>query len=461
MEIFWTLNSYKAILFLVKTKTSRARWERNWNHFITDTWKTEHVDWSDRTQIYTAVVPFSRKEYIGETIVGLEGRGGSHQRDAAAGKMLLLYKYMRKMGPERFVWFPLKTWRDVPGRDNTKAAVPKVTRLQEEASFIFERQATLNKVGRTGSSDEANEQGDRLIVCRRLRDRQLMKFRTPSPTPHIVSETPYRRRTLPQHLIGVATRLGRRPLKVLPNFNELLVVRRVLSFNHGRVIQLIRLIQTVLDATTGSIALFNLKLILRQVDRINVTQLTLRNPIFSIPKCESLIVSWCKKWVRRWSTAETTTLLYLKISASKSPSTMGILDSTYTWSAKSWGDFSCPCPTLNLKDERMVEGHAWISLKEWLEEKRGVAFPRGFTLRSKLVPDQRKMLGLLQNAFDQQETKMKARFESRSFQTPTKPFPSLPSTKIKTMWGSWIRKRQFPITATGKFSACPEPTHDH
>lgn len=71
-QMFWQLNSLKTALLLLRCSISRCTWEKRWFKDVTGHWANQPIDWSARDLVYTGVVPFSRREYHGETSIGFE-----------------------------------------------------------------------------------------------------------------------------------------------------------------------------------------------------------------------------------------------------------------------------------------------------------------------------------------------------------------------------------------------------
>ena len=124
-----------------------------------------------RHLVYAAILPVSNQTYIGETTLGLERRMQAHVRQTmmVAGRMRL-NQVMSKLGGQRLVFVPIKVWSE---------DTPKIQRLFLEGQYIWTWNPSLNDRGKGDGvgQDSLAKFGEFLLLGKRKRTRQLMKFR--------------------------------------------------------------------------------------------------------------------------------------------------------------------------------------------------------------------------------------------------------------------------------------------
>jgi len=91
LDLFWTLNGYKASVLLNRLRSAQTRWEKSFYQFLVEKWDENwreegHLSWEVKDLVYCCFVPFMRKEYFGESQNGLRHRGEQHMREAEGGE---------------------------------------------------------------------------------------------------------------------------------------------------------------------------------------------------------------------------------------------------------------------------------------------------------------------------------------------------------------------------------------
>lgn len=191
-HIWWQLNSIKTILFLFRCGISRVVWEKRWLRYVMEHWSNEPIRWRSLDMVYTGVAPFSRKEYHGETSIGFRPRINTHkQLGDKRSQTMQLYKFMKMEGRSRLIWMPLITWDD----SILENRPTKSTRLVAEAWEVYQRQSELNNLGKNYGAEEADVFAERMMLGRRKRGRQLLKFRLAPQAEQLLLPTPSSRTT--------------------------------------------------------------------------------------------------------------------------------------------------------------------------------------------------------------------------------------------------------------------------
>jgi len=116
--------------------------------------------------------------YVGETTRGLDGRGQTHLRSSSilVGRMYV-NKELARLGPHRAIWVPVRCW----GNQD----VSKYERLLIEGQYIWMWGPSMNKAGTNGGNVGALERfGEALVIGRRRKARQLVKFRRQNTLKH-------------------------------------------------------------------------------------------------------------------------------------------------------------------------------------------------------------------------------------------------------------------------------------
>ena len=131
------------------------------------------LNWEAQNLVYTNIMPWSHKVYVGESKTGLEERGATHVRQTAVllGRSRINL-VMRQLGAHRLCWRPIRCWADEdrPGHHE---------RLLAEGDLIWVWDPELNDRGRQtgGTPEPLRRYGDMMVLGKKHRTRHLIKFR--------------------------------------------------------------------------------------------------------------------------------------------------------------------------------------------------------------------------------------------------------------------------------------------
>jgi len=252
--------------------------------------------------------PWSRKEYVGETIVGWVNRSQRHVTKShfQKGRIEKVNKALMKEGPHTWVWYPLWGW---PNKSSTK-----IERMQIEGYFIYERQPWLNILGNTSDWTHAQSHySEALHIPKKNRYRPLMKFRAQNNCKQLYHDPmnaskvinydfdTTTSRTLQHYqltLYPFVMRLGRRPWPFKGEWKQFPLVRQILALPLKKLANVYRLGMQVLNSTTRSIFSHNIKLIIGLRDGAISLRLSISNTLFAIRGFESLVNDTIRCWVR-------------------------------------------------------------------------------------------------------------------------------------------------------------------
>lgn len=318
------------VVLLHRAACSTAKWEKKWLRYILDSWSRDPVDWSSPDIIYQSVTIYSRAEYLGETQIGLQKRGGTHIRQAKrkSGKMKL-YGFMRSVGPHVVAWLPVKSWSG-PVRPT------KTQRLEAEAEEIFYRQSELNEIGRSKGNEKANIFGERMLLGKERRGRQLIKFRVrkrmeeafAGDTSEVLNRPSAPRQAL--KALPLVMQMARRPWKP----GEQLESRVALRLRQLKVKELGRLVslgQSVLDATGRSIFWKNLQLVFRGHRQVAVVAFKVKSVLFALGRTEQMLLRRLRRWAAARSKRGVFLVLRVTLTLSRGESLLTALDNTSIW----------------------------------------------------------------------------------------------------------------------------------
>jgi len=134
------MNRAKTWILILHLKATAGRRESKLLEYLEKTWAAaEHLNYDDMHVIYMAIIPYCSFEYVGESILGLEGRLQTHLTQAERkGAKQKMYKKLKGLGPHRAIWVILETY---------PAGSTKFHRLFREGLHIWNRDAKLNVLG--------------------------------------------------------------------------------------------------------------------------------------------------------------------------------------------------------------------------------------------------------------------------------------------------------------------------
>lgn len=387
--VYWRLNYIKCWVLIHRGLLGVTKWERSWVQYVFGCWDSVAQSGSDMWRapdiIYGAFTIFSNDEYLGETRIGMFRRGGTHNRlcksQAARGRMRF-YRWLYEMGPHCVTYIPLRVWAG--SRRATKRE-----RLTAEGWEIYERQSTQNDLGRTRGSEASNAYGERVLLGRARRSRQLLRFRTAiHRSDTVMPGPPIETLQMKQSkLMPLLFRCARRPWKRSPSLNAFKICRIVRGMKQRELNRFVSLAQLVLDPTNRSIFFQNLKLLVAGMRSVCTVQVTIRSPLLALQGVEDIIMTSIRRWIARWNAVGIMLIVRATLIASRSPSTLSVLDSTAYWASKSQDMVSCACQTEVGLTMDHLQGHVLQPLQEWLVRKGSLTFAKGWTMRSRLTPN--------------------------------------------------------------------------
>jgi hypothetical protein len=262
-------------------------------------------------------------------------------------------KEMARLGAARMLWMPLRVWP-------VEAKVEKIVRMASEGEAILRMEANLNEKGKHGTATPAglSRYGEYLVIGKRKRTRQLIKFRR-NVTAHkytmqgegtvarrvppaiggfdpIETKKEEAKRTLERwnKLFPLMIRLQRRPLKKQHNFGAMRSVISLRGLEAKELGAIVELAQTTLDATGRSIFMKNFRMIMAGQSKVVTLGVNIRSPALQIKGFEKQVLQDLQRWTRQWKRAGVLVLLTVRLVAAASQSVISALDSTPSWSAK-------------------------------------------------------------------------------------------------------------------------------
>lgn len=329
-----------------------------------------------------------------------------------------LYSWTRKNGVQKLTWLPLYSWPEGPGTTPPS----KSDRMEEEGWMIFERQSDLNTAGRSRGEEQKNVMGERMLLGRRRRTRQLMRFRHKKKNEIIQTFDPANRQQRPTQckILPIVMRMARRPWKASTDMDTMRVVRRLRELTPKMVSRLMALAQTVLDPTGRSIFQQNIQKAFRNSSKIAIMNVTLRSPLFAVKGVEEKVLQQLRRWLHRWSKQGITVLLRTTLALRKGQSIMSILDSSSAWAKKPRGVERCACKTELGNSCQKIDGHIFQPLRKILHDKFNIRLPDGWTVCSKLCPDFEKEVQKVQKALEELDSRTEVRIQKKAGHSQTK-----------------------------------------
>jgi hypothetical protein len=335
-DVYFHLNRMKVTTYVEKCKVSKCRWERRWLGFLEDVLsegEAGNPEMSVRQDalniVYWCVLPWSRREYIGQTKRGLRHRVQQHLAKSdpfrsLQGKEQRLHDGLKKEGAGRALWIPVVSWPD--------GNVDRITREVRESELIWSRQPSWNKDGLQGEAWAEMKHVESVLMSKRQKHRPLMKFRGGArmDETNIANvggdEKSAAERQKRRELLWFAIKLGRRPLKKEENFGELKMIKAIRAAKPSELLRVVRVLYAGVDETTRSIGLANIKEALKDQkgETLLMMRITIKSPAFGIrglgKQLKKVIRGWARQYARkgvplcvtaRFTTASAPTILQL------------------------------------------------------------------------------------------------------------------------------------------------------
>jgi hypothetical protein len=286
-------------------------------------------------------------------------------------------------------WLPLRTWK----RDEKP---DKIERMSEEGGFIWEVDPVLNELGKAAGGTALGRYGDAMILSKRKRSRQLLKFRksgavreyaisTDSVDTNVKTEG-VRDRMKQRVLFPLLMRMQRRPIKELTGFEDLKTVTTLRNLTVKNLTRLLQLAQGVLNRTSKSIFMVNFKSMMKKTGKVVSLGVQMKTPLFALKGFEKQALRRIRTWCSTWRRQGIVVLVHLKMVQAAAPSIISLMDTSQKWAKKSVGEAMCPCKLAMFDHLRKLDGHVLQPLREFLEWE-GIIFPKGWTVRSRLLPE--------------------------------------------------------------------------
>ena len=336
-DAFFILNRAKFQVMCVKCETSQTREEKRFWLFLRDAWAEgtfgrpeQPVDWNAKSLVYYCWIPWSRLEYCGETGKGLRHRVMQHCGKIWGGKRVKrqkLHREVARIGGQKAIWIPIISWPD-------NAEPTKAERELREAEVIYERQCRLNTEGVQGTPWTEQKYVQAILLGRRQRFRPLRKLRgghgqhSAELTNVRIAREGAAERQRRRAMVGTAVRLARRPLKKLPGYGELRIVKRVRAMSAAELTRLIRTVNVALDGSSRSIALFNIKEIMKGEGKLLMTSLTVKSAGFGIRGVRKQLQRDLSNWAARWGREGTAVMVSVRFTHPAATSILKLLENT-------------------------------------------------------------------------------------------------------------------------------------
>ena len=240
-------------------------------------------------------------------------------------------KVMRQLGVHRLVWMPLRCWKEGETPSHYE-------RLLVEGQYIWLWDPELNERGRQtgGTPEPVRRYADMMVLGKRHRTRQLMKFRNKRPARSFVvkdqeevnrTKLEEGRLALQKHnrFLPFLTRLQRRPLKRQHGFDTLGTVQRLRGMSVADLTHLLEMGERILDGTSRSIFLRNFRLIMSSNSRVIAVTMNLKSPAFAAKGFEKKLLGRLRSWVKEWRHAGILVICSVRIVACSADSLLSAL----------------------------------------------------------------------------------------------------------------------------------------
>jgi hypothetical protein len=353
-ETYYRMNQLKALLMILRARWGGVRWERKWMKFMTDEWVTtgnmaEEDGWNAKSVVYVAVRMFSRAMYVGETGNGLLKRIMSHVRRAGGGKTRQrVYKVMSRLGIHTFTWIPTWAWR----RDVTRK-----TRMRKEGETIWQTGADMNQLGTERTEDRQGGRGF-TVMGRRKRFRLVMRLEAKARGSVIMGDEEIRARNEEKKvrhkeeskrrgkMMAMATRLARRPWKKheQEEAEKTKTGKEVIGMKRDKIKRLLRVIQQRMDTPSRSIAMMNLKKLIKARGDVVFTSVMMNSVMMSdktfVKDVKKGLKAWCVQWEK---VAKVLVVLNVTVAPKATKAMIDILNSIGSWGKKEKEECKCVC----------------------------------------------------------------------------------------------------------------------
>jgi hypothetical protein len=309
----------------------------------------ENNGWYAKSVVHVAVRMFSRAMYVGETGHGLLKRIMSHVRRAVGGKTRQrVYKVMSKLGIHTFTWIPTWAWR----RDVTRKA-----RMRKEGETIWHTGADMNQLGTARAEDRQGGRGF-TVMGRRKWLRLEMRLEVKERGSMIIGDEAIRARNEEKKkrhkeeskrrgkMMAMATRLARRPWKKQEQeeAEKTKTGKEVIGMKRDKLKRLLRAIQQTMDTPSRSIAMMNLKKLVKARGDVVFSSVMMNSVMMSdkafVKEVKKGLKAWCVKWEK---VAKVLVVLNVTVAPKSTNSMMDILNSTSSWGKKDKGECRCVC----------------------------------------------------------------------------------------------------------------------
>ena len=136
------------------------------------------------------------------------------------------------------------------------------------------------------------------------------------------------------YLLGLATRIGRRPLKVMADFENLGVVRIIKNASLGLIEQLTRVGHFVLRPMARSIFFKNMHFLLRLRPDVCIITRNIKSALFVIKEFKDLFRQTLAAWTHALFSKGFLIVLRLQFVTIGAPSIKQLFDNTTAWAKK-------------------------------------------------------------------------------------------------------------------------------
>lgn len=401
IEDMWNVviyaNYVKGVVYYRKICLSKCRWEKRLLEFINAAQEiSECVNVAAECAIYMMVTSYSKALYIGETEKGFNGRFKSHilallyygKTTASNIRMQLVYEHLGKFGLRRCVFLPLYMW---------KTNVRKTVRMELDLFFFVAiKRSKLNVTGQEEVRlEKTHEVAYYLPRKRKFRlVIRLVKWERSRKEASVLSAVGNRRQTFKEAFrergksVKLVSRLARRPFKDDKGDDAAsqpkTLTLRVQSMSRWAVAGLYRLGGNSLYGASRSIFMKNLSTCMKGRTDIAYTSCVQTSALFTLPGTVKYVRRVVQDWLHRAARFGAVLTLRFRLSSGRGKTVLEHFENTTSSSMKTKQGLVCTCGSFS-SEFRKVEGHVCMPLTHYLEN-RGLSLPKGWTIRTKLVP---------------------------------------------------------------------------
>jgi hypothetical protein len=343
---YYEMNRAKTWILILHLKATAGRRESKLLEYLEKTWAAaEHLNYDDMHVIYMAIIPYCSFEYVGESILGLEGRLQTHLTQAERkGAKQKMYKKLKGLGPHRAIWVILETY---------PAGSTKFHRLFREGLHIWNRDAKLNVLGSKtfrGDPGSGGMGGEEIITpklkrfkfVKRLRD---LHRRGVDGTGLVEHEGRKQQEAvnalrLKGKVMSMIGRLARRPLHKQAGFKELGIAKQVRNLVGRQLITLVKQGHRILDGANQSIFMSNVAKITSDQTSVVITAMQVRSSLNVEPEIEKACREEMQCLSRRWAKKKKITVFVRASIGTRGARTVtSIFGNTTKWGRKGKEEF--------------------------------------------------------------------------------------------------------------------------